>query len=86
MSKLSDCEQDIKSLRRYADEVERTLVNVKAQASGNSWRGPGGDKLRKEFDQRAKEIRASLQHAKDEMARIRKKLEAEEAAKKKGDD
>ncbi|QKW50422.1 hypothetical protein [Streptomyces buecherae] len=85
MSELSDCERDLKNLRRYADEVERTLVNVKAQATEKTWRGPGGDKLRKDFEQRSKEIRASLRRAKEEMERIRKKLETEEAQKKDGD-
>lgn len=83
MSKLADCEKDIRALKRYADEVERTLDSAKLSMSQSTWRGPGGDKLRKEFSQRDKEIRASLHQAKLEMERIRRKLEEEEGAKKK---
>lgn len=83
MSKLSDCEKDIRTLKRYADEVERTLDNAKNHMTEATWRGPGGDRLRKEFARRAKEIRSALQHAKEEMERVRRKLEEEENAKKK---
>lgn len=39
MSKLSDCDKDIRDLKRCADELERTLDNVKEFAPDKSWRG-----------------------------------------------
>ncbi|WP_431043806.1 hypothetical protein ACQUSR_19210 [Streptomyces sp. P1-3] len=81
MSKLSDCEKDIRDLKRYSDELKRTLDGVKALASDENWKGPAGDRFRTEWQGRAKEIRDALAHAKQEMERIRKKLEEEEGKK-----
>ncbi|WP_413799861.1 hypothetical protein [Streptomyces iranensis] len=83
MSKLSDCDKDIRDLKRYADEIERTLDNVKKCASGKSWRGPAGERFREAWGGREREIRRALHHAKEEMKRIRKKLEDEDGKKAK---
>ncbi|MER0240752.1 hypothetical protein AAHZ94_01655 [Streptomyces sp. HSW2009] len=85
MSKVSDCEKDIRDLKRYADELERALDAVQRYSGVTVWSGPAGDRFRADWGKRAKEVRDALQYAKEEMERIKKKLEAEEAEKKKGD-
>ncbi|MET7936459.1 hypothetical protein [Streptomyces sp. NPDC005322] len=84
MSKLSDCDKDIRDLKRYADELERTLDNIKKFASDKSWRGPAGERFRESWGGREKEIRRALHHAKQEMKRIRKKIEDEGKKAKSG--
>ncbi|MFI2026968.1 hypothetical protein [Streptomyces buecherae] len=86
MSKVSDCEKDIRDLKRYADELERALDAVQRYSGDTVWRGPAGDRFRADWGKRSKEIRAALQYAKEEMERVKKKLEKEEAEKKKDDD
>ncbi|WKX70973.1 hypothetical protein [Streptomyces sp. XD-27] len=83
MSRLSDCDNDIRNLKKYADELERTLGAVNRYAANKNWRGPAGERFRKEWAARSKEIREALQHAKDEMTRIRAKVAKEEADKEK---
>ncbi|MFH8368625.1 hypothetical protein [Streptomyces sp. NPDC018031] len=78
MSKLSDCEKDIRDLNRYAQELENALDAVKTILTDNTWRGPAGDRFREDWTGRSKQLRSALGHAKAEMERIRKKLADEE--------
>ncbi|MGA4840287.1 hypothetical protein [Streptomyces sp. G45] len=83
MSRESDCREDVRRLKRYADELERSVDNVQTLSGTDTWKGPKSDRFRSEFGTHKKQIKDALANARTAIDNALKRVEREEAEKKK---
>jgi hypothetical protein len=79
MSRSADCREDVRKLKRFADEIELTLDNVETLSGEETWQGPAGDKFRGEWTTHQKSIRDALGAARAEADRMLRRVEEEES-------
>ncbi|MEU0061268.1 hypothetical protein [Streptomyces sp. NPDC006334] len=83
MSRETDCREDLRKLKKYADELEQAVDNVQSLCGESTWKGPKSERFRSDFDKHKKEIKNALTDARAAMAHALKRVEQEEADKKK---
>ncbi|AYL37539.1 MULTISPECIES: hypothetical protein [Streptomyces] len=83
MSRETDCREDLRKLKKYADELELAVDNVQHLCGEDTWKGPKSERFRSEFAKHKKEIKNALTDARAAMAAALKRVEQEEADKKK---
>ncbi|MEW2250114.1 hypothetical protein ACF1AY_36390 [Streptomyces sp. NPDC014776] len=83
MSREADCREDLRKLKRYADEIERAADNVQLLCGEETWKGPKSERFRSEWAAHKKQIKNALTDARAAMASALKRVEQEEADKKK---
>ncbi|NEA44469.1 hypothetical protein [Streptomyces sp. SID11385] len=82
MSREAECREDLRRLKRYADELENSVDNVQKLCGTDTWKGPKSERFRGEFSGHKKQIKDALAHARAAMDRALKRVEQEEAEKK----
>ncbi|MER6620844.1 hypothetical protein [Streptomyces sp. NPDC000931] len=83
MNREAECREDLRKLKKYADELERAVDNVQLLCGEDTWKGPKSERFRGEFAKHKKEIKKALTDARAAMASALKRVEQEEADKKK---
>ncbi|MGW1542429.1 hypothetical protein ACWCPM_19710 [Streptomyces sp. NPDC002309] len=83
MSRETECREDFRKLKKYADEIERSCDNVQLLCGEETWKGPKSDRFRSEWVTHKKQIKNALVDARAAMASALKRVEQEEAEKKK---
>lgn len=83
MSREDDCREDLRKLKKYADEIERAADNVQLLCGEDTWKGPKSNRFRSEWATHKKQIKNALTDARAAMASALKRVEQEEADKKK---
>ncbi|MFJ8308923.1 MULTISPECIES: hypothetical protein [unclassified Streptomyces] len=79
-----DCLADVRRIKRYADEIERTLDSVELLKGEDTWQGPAGNNFRGDWKGHNQTIRDSLTAARAEADRVYKQVQEEEGKKKAG--
>ncbi|MFE9371807.1 hypothetical protein ACFYM2_18825 [Streptomyces sp. NPDC006711] len=82
MSREEDCLADVRRIKRYADEIERTLDSVEALKGEKTWQGPAGNNFRGDWKGHNQAIRDALAAARAEADRVYKQVQEEEGKKK----
>ncbi|MEV5377171.1 hypothetical protein AB0L26_14520 [Streptomyces nondiastaticus] len=80
--RVEDCKRDLNNLKRFADEIDRTLDVVDAACGHETWQGPAGDRFRSEWSQKKKSIHDALDAARGQYQTILKRVQDEEDKKK----
>ncbi|MFB7084878.1 hypothetical protein [Streptomyces sp. NPDC056296] len=83
MTRESECREDLRKLRKYADEIDRACNNVQLLSGEATWKGPKSERFRSEWATHKKQIYNALTDARAAMAAALKRVEEEEAEKKK---
>lgn len=83
MSRESDCREDVRKLKQYADELERSVDNVQNLCGTDTWKGPKSERFRTEFAGHKKQIKDALANARAAIDKALKRVEKEEEEKKK---
>jgi hypothetical protein len=83
VTRESDCREDLRRLKKYADEIERSVDNVQRLCGESTWTGPKSDRFRGEWATHKRQIKNALADARAAMAVALKRVEQEEADKKK---
>ncbi|MGI5197346.1 hypothetical protein ACQEVY_27575 [Streptomyces sp. CA-288835] len=83
MSRESDCREDVRLLKKYADELERSVDNVQSLCGTDTWKGPKSERFRKEWSGHRKQIKDAVANARAEIDKALKRVEREEEDKKK---
>ncbi|MDT9690566.1 hypothetical protein Q5762_19905 [Streptomyces sp. P9(2023)] len=83
MTRESDCREDVRRLKRYAEEIENAAGNVQTLCGPDTWTGPNSDRFRGEWSIRKKQIETALANARTAIDDALKRVEKEEAEKKK---
>lgn len=83
MSRESDCREDVRLLKKYADELERSVDNVQALCGTATWTGPKSERFRGEWSGHKKQITTAVANARAAIDKALKCVEQEEQDKKK---
>lgn len=83
MSRESDCREDVRKLKQYADELERSVDNVQNLCGTGTWKGPKSERFRSEFAGHKKQIKDAVANARAAIDKALKRVEQEEEDKKK---
>ncbi|ARX85581.1 hypothetical protein [Streptomyces alboflavus] len=83
MSRESDCREDVRKLKKYADELERSVDNVQTLSGTDTWKGPNSDRFRSEWATHKKQIKDAVANARAAIDQALKRVEKEETEKKK---
>ncbi|GHA54614.1 hypothetical protein GCM10010372_63290 [Streptomyces tauricus] len=83
MSRESDCREDVRLLKKYADELERSVDNVQHLCGTDTWTGPKAERFRGEWSGHKKQITDAVANARAAIDKALKRVEQEEADKKK---
>ncbi|WP_435193630.1 hypothetical protein [Streptomyces sp. NRRL F-5630] len=83
MSRESECREDLRRLKKYADQLENSVDNVAKLCGTDTWKGPKSERFRGEFAGHKKQIKDALAAARAAMDRALKRVEQKEAEKKK---
>ncbi|MEN8655913.1 hypothetical protein ABCR94_36420 [Streptomyces sp. 21So2-11] len=83
MSRESDCREDVRRLKKFADEIEQTMDNVQTLCGHATWKGPKSDRFRGEWATHKKSIKDTLATARAEIDKALTRIEKEETEKKK---
>ncbi|WP_369211621.1 hypothetical protein [Streptomyces flavofungini] len=83
MSRESECREDVRRLKQYADELERSLDNVQSLCGTGTWKGPKSERFRTEFSGHKKQIKDAVANARTAIDKALKRVEKEEEEKKK---
>ncbi|NED82077.1 hypothetical protein G3I76_18510, partial [Streptomyces sp. SID11233] len=62
MSREAECREDLRRLKRYADELENSVDNVQKLCGTDTWKGPKSERFRGEFSGHKKQIKDALAH------------------------
>ncbi|AYG81197.1 hypothetical protein DWB77_03339 [Streptomyces hundungensis] len=82
--RVEECRKDLNNLKRFADEIDKTLDAVDATSGTDAWQGPAGDRFRKEWNGRRKAIHDALDAARGQYNKILQRVQDEESKKKSG--
>ncbi|MEV7344066.1 hypothetical protein [Streptomyces sp. NPDC093544] len=83
MSRESDCREDVRLLKKYADELEHSVDNVQTLSGPATWTGPKSDRFRSEWSGHKKQIKDAVANARAAIDKALKRVEQEEEDKKK---
>jgi gas vesicle protein len=83
MSRESDCREDVRKLKQYADELERSIDSVQTLCGTDTWKGPKSERFRHEFSGHKKQIKDAVASARAAIDKALKRVEKEEEEKKK---
>ncbi|MFJ4437133.1 hypothetical protein [Streptomyces sp. NPDC088923] len=82
MSREGERRENLRGLKRFADELESSVDNVEKLCGTDTWKGPGSERLRGEFSSHKQRMKDAPAHARAAMDRALKRVEREEAEKK----
>ncbi|APY86971.1 hypothetical protein DCW30_30025 [Streptomyces alfalfae] len=80
--RVEECRRDLANLKRFADEIDRTLDAVDATSGHNVWKGPAADNFREEWGRKRKKLHDTLEAARGQRAKILRRVQEEEEKKK----
>lgn len=82
--RVEECRKDLNNLKRFANEIDKTLDAVDAASGTEAWQGPAADKFRSEWNGRRKAIHDALDAARAQYHKILQRVQDEEHKKKAG--
>ncbi|MER7349443.1 hypothetical protein ABT390_28990 [Streptomyces aurantiacus] len=82
--RVEECRRDLVNLKRFADEIDRTLDAVDAASGREAWKGPAADHFREEWKRKRRKLHDALDAARGQRAKILQRIQEEEDNKKKG--
>ncbi|MFR0358977.1 hypothetical protein [Streptomyces sediminimaris] len=82
--RVDECRKDLNNLKRYANEIDKTLDAVDAASGTDTWRGPAADRFRSEWNGRRKAIHDALDAARGQYNKILQRVQDEEYKKRSG--
>jgi hypothetical protein len=80
--RVEECRKDLNNLKRFANEIDKTLDAVDAASGTEAWQGPAADKFRSEWRGRRKAIHDALDAARGQYNKILQRVQDEEHKKK----
>ncbi|WP_435193284.1 hypothetical protein [Streptomyces sp. NRRL F-5630] len=82
MNRAEEAREDLRKLKRFADEIERAMDLVDPLAGTDTWKGPRSERFREDWATRQKRVRKALADARGRMAAKVAQLEREEEEKR----
>ncbi|MFT2016930.1 hypothetical protein ACMA1D_13935 [Streptomyces sp. 796.1] len=79
--RVEECRKDLNNLKRFADEIDRTLDAVDAASGTDAWQGPAAERFRTEWSGRRKAIHGALEAARGQYDEILQRVREEEQKK-----
>ncbi|MFD9073365.1 WXG100 family type VII secretion target [Streptomyces lasiicapitis] len=82
--RVEECRRDLVNLKRFADEIDRTLDAVDAASGHEAWKGPAADHFREEWKRKRTKLHDALDAARGQHRKILQRVQEEEDKKKQG--
>ncbi|WP_037932332.1 hypothetical protein [Streptomyces sp. SPB78] len=84
MNREEEAREDLRKLKRFADEIERAMDLIDPLAGADTWKGPRSERFREDWASRQKAVRKALSDARGQMAAKVAQVEREEEEKRRG--
>jgi hypothetical protein len=80
--RVEECRRDLVNLKRFADEIDRTLDAVDATSGHDAWKVQAADNFREEWGRKRKKLHDALDAARGQRTKILQRVQEEEEKKK----